>query len=256
MKFAYNGTSVAYRVRGTGPAVVLLHGFLENKEMWTNLENSLRENFTTITIDLPGHGKSDVISETHSMEDMADVVSAILKHLQLHSISLLGHSMGGYVALAFLENNEKMVRQIILLNSTPFADSEERRKNRDRALELIPMNKKLFIPVAITNLFAENNRVKFSEEIKQLIDEANNMPVGGILAAIRGMRDRKDRSAVLKRFNGSKIIVAGTKDEVVPVEDSRKAAKQTGAQLIEIESGHMTLVENVKEISKIVHFIE
>ncbi|MCW5518329.1 alpha/beta hydrolase [Aureitalea sp. L0-47] len=256
MIFPYNDKTISYRIQGSGPAVVLLHGFLENMEMWAILEEQLNTDFTTLIIDLPGHGNSEVFSETHSMEDMASVVRALMAHLQIESVSLIGHSMGGYVALAFLESYQEMVRQIILLNSTPYADSEERRQNRGRALELIPKNKNLFIPVAITNLFAEDTRNEFSTEIEQLIRDANHMPVDGILAAIRGMRDRKGRSSVLKRFSGSKVIIAGTKDSVVPINDSRKVAKMTGSKLFEVDSGHMTLVENVKEIPNIVHFIE
>ena len=256
MIFSYNDKSLSYRIRGSGPAVVLLHGFLENMKMWTILENQLEKKFTTLAIDLPGHGNSPVFSEKHSMEDMAAAVQALLEYHRIDNISLVGHSMGGYVALAFLENHQEMVRQIVLLNSTPFADSKERQQNRDRAIELIPKNKELFLPVAINNLFAEASRREFSEEIEQLISDANQMPVSGILAAIRGMRDRKDRTQVLKRFGKSKIIVAGTEDSVVPIDDSRKAAKLTGAKLFEVQSGHMTLIENVNEIHTIVHFIE
>ena len=256
MIFPYNDKSISYRISGSGPAVVLLHGFLENKEMWSPIEELLNPDFTTLTIDLPGHGESEVLGEMHSMETMADIVRALLEFHQITTVSIIGHSMGGYVALAFMEQYKSMVRQLVLLNSTPYADSEERRQNRDRALEIIPKNKELFIPMAIKNLFAEDTRMEYSEAIEQLIDDANDMDVNGIVAAIKGMRDREDRSEMLKHFDGSKIIVAGTKDSVVPISDSRKAANYTGSKLIEVESGHMTLVENVKEIIKIVHFIE
>ena len=256
MIFPYNDKSISYRTSGSGPGVVLLHGFLENNEMWFPIEEILNENFTTLAIDLPGHGKSEVLGETHSMESIADIVRALLEHLGIETVSIIGHSMGGYVALAFLEQHHKMVRQVILLNSTPYADSEERRQNRKRALELIPKNKELFIPVAINNLFAEDTRIQFSEAISKLITEANAMDVAGIQASIRGMLIRVDRSDVLKRFRGSKIIVAGTKDGVVPITDSRKAAHYTGSRLFEVDSGHMTLVENVKEIIKIMYFVE
>ena len=224
--------------------------------MWSPIEKLLNPHFTTLTIDLPGHGESEVLGEMHSMETMADIVRALMEFHQITTVSIIGHSMGGYVALAFMEQYKSMVRQLVLLNSTPYADSEERRQNRDRALEIIPKNKELFIPMAIKNLFAEDTRMEYSEAIEQLIDDANDMDVNGIVAAIKGMRDREDRSEMLKHFGGSKIIVAGTKDSVVPISDSRKAANYTGSKLIEVESGHMTLVENVKEIINIVHFIE
>ncbi len=256
MIFSYNNKSIHYQISGKGPAVLLLHGFLENGGMWKEMLPLLSKKATVLVPDLPGHGKSDVYGETHSMEFMAEVVHELLKHHKIGNVSLVGHSMGGYVALAFMEQYPDMVRQVIMLNSTTFADSEERRMNRDRAIELIKKNKSLFIPVAIQNLFAEDTRDQFTAEIRQLIDEANQIPVDGILAAIRGMRDRKDRSHILKAFDGSKLILAGKKDLIIPLSDSKQAAIETGTTLIEVDSGHMTLVENVKEISRIVHFIE
>ncbi|MBT8261960.1 MAG: alpha/beta hydrolase [Bacteroidia bacterium] len=256
MIFRYNDKHIYYETAGQGPALLLLHGFLENASMWDSLEKLVHDKFTVIRIDLPGHGRSDVYSEIHSMEFMADVVRELLKSMGVNSISIIGHSMGGYVALAYLEKHPETVRQCILLNSTTYADSADRKINRERALKLIPDNKELFINVSINNLFAEDTREDFSKDIQQLQMEANEIPTSGILAAIRGMKDRKDRSDVLKEFQGSKILICGTKDTVVPFKDSKRAASFTKSKLISMASGHMTLIENSKELTEIVHFIE
>jgi pimeloyl-ACP methyl ester carboxylesterase len=256
MIFPCNDKQIYYRTNGNGPALVLLHGFLEDLSMWDPLIDLLGEKFTVIRIDLPGHGKSDVFREIHTMEFMADVVQMLVEEKGIGTITIMGHSMGGYVALAYLEKYAKNVRQFILLNSTPYADTEERKRNRERALSLIPENKETFINVSIRNLFAENTRQNFAGKIGKLQKEANNIPTPGILAALRGMKDRKDRSEVLKAYEGNKILICGDKDSVVPIEDSARAASYTNSKLISVSSGHMTLVENVNEIIKIMHFIE
>ncbi|KAA3625073.1 MAG: alpha/beta hydrolase [Flavobacterium sp.] len=256
MIFPYNDGTIYYDIQGEGPAVLLLHGFLEDLGMWDELAGFLLKNFTVIRLDLPGHGRSSVYHEIHSMEFMAEVAHELLQDLDLESVSLIGHSMGGYVALAFLELFPSEVRQIVLLNSSPYNDSPERLLNRKRALKLIPKNKKLFVTVSILNLFAEDRREDLASEISALQQQALTIPTEGILAAIRGMMERKDRRSVLKKFRDSKYLIAGTKDEVIPISDSERTAKETGCTLIKIESGHMTLIENVKVIHEIVHFIE
>jgi pimeloyl-ACP methyl ester carboxylesterase len=256
MIFLYNDKQIYYETTGKGPVVLLLHGFLENAGMWDNLIKLIRKNFTIVTVDLPGHGKSDVFYENHSMEFMAEVVHELLDYLGVGAISIMGHSMGGYVALAYLEKHPQSVRQCILLNSTPFSDSKERKINRERALKLIPENKETFINFSISNLFAEETRKKFSTDIKALQKEANEMSTTAIMAAIRGMKDRHDLSNMLKDYTGNKLIICGTKDSVVPFEDSERAASYTNSKLISMPSGHMTLYENVNDLNEIVHFIE
>ncbi len=256
MIFPYNDKQIYYETTGKGPVLLLLHGFLENSGMWDNLIKLIQEKFTIVRVDLPGHGKSDVFSDTHSMAFMAEVVCELLKFLGVGTISIMGHSMGGYVALAYLEKNPKKVRQCILLNSTPFSDTKERKINRERALALIPENKGTFINISISNLFAEDTRKLFSKNISTLQKEANEMTTTGIIAAIRGMKDRRDRSDILKNFTGNKLLICGAKDTVVPFADSQRAASYTNSKLISMPSGHMTIIENVNKISEIVYFIE
>ncbi len=205
MIFHYQNTPIYYKTFGEGPAMVLLHGFLESSTMWERLIPQLSKNNFVVAIDLPGHGKSGVISEVHSMELMATVVDALIQSLQITTATFVGHSMGGYVALAFTELFPEKVKKLFLLNSTPVADSEERKENRDRALAIIDKNPEAYISMAIGNLFADSSREAFSAEIETMKREAFSFPVEGIKAAIKGMRDRKDRTLILKNFKGGKI---------------------------------------------------
>jgi pimeloyl-ACP methyl ester carboxylesterase len=256
MKLIYNDASVFYTRSGSGPVLVLLHGFLESATMWKRLTADLSKKKTVITIDLPGHGRTGDIAPVHSMELMAKVVSAVLEKEQIPAAEFLGHSMGGYVALAFAELFPEKTNGMILLNSSPSEDSAERKQNRDRAVKLMSTNPRAFIQMAITNLFPEQSRKQYASEINRLKKEAQTFSVKGITAAIKGMRDRKDRTSVLKNFKKKKYMICGTDDPIVPLSVSEILAKHCETPLFKVASGHMTLTENYEEIVKIVHFID
>lgn len=255
MIYHFNEVAIFYKVTGKGPAVVLLHGFLESSTIWTSFVTELSKSKTIVTMDLPGHGKSGCVAETHSMELMAEVLHSFLKYLKIKSASIVGHSMGGYVALAFAEKYEQKTERLVLLNSTTAEDSAERKRNRQRALKVISENKKTFINMAINNLFVEGSREHYTSEIAYLKKEAFTFPTEGITAAIRGMKDRKDRTWVLENFRREKYIICGVEDPIVPVSASEEIALTTSSKLIILQGGHMSWLESRNEIAKILHFI-
>ncbi len=256
MIFQYDNTSIYYEIYGKGQAIVLLHGFLESSSIWKNFIKPLSEKFTVILIDLPGHGKSDSIAETHSMELMAEVVNELLHFLKIDKAIFVGHSMGGYVALAFTELFEEKVLKLILLNSTTEADNDERIENRNRALQLLKKQKKTFIGMAISNLFSEKTRLQFLKEIEILKEEAYQFTTKGISANIKGMRDRKDRTEILKKFPRTKWIVCGHEDTIVPISISKNIARETNSEIKILPSSHMSWLENQEEIVKFLLFID
>lgn len=256
MIFYHNNSSIFYETFGKGSAIVLLHGFLESSTMWKPLIPQLSENNFVLTIDFPGHGKSDVISEIHTMELIAEVVNEIMEHLQISTATFIGHSMGGYVALACAEIFPEKVEKLILLNSTPAADSEERKENRDRALKVIDQNAKAYIGMAIGNLFAETSREKFAAAVEVLKMEAYSFPVEGIKAAIKGMRDRKDRTEVLRHFNKAKFMVLAEEDPILPLLETKELADHCGVSLKIIKGGHMSIIENLDSVKEFLHFVE
>jgi pimeloyl-ACP methyl ester carboxylesterase len=255
MIFHFKNVPIHFETFGKGPAIILLHGFLESSTMWKPLIPELSKNNHVITIDFPGHGKSGVISETHSMELMAEVVNEVMQNLQISSATFIGHSMGGYVALAYAELFPEKVEKLILLNSTPIADSEERKENRDRALKVIDQNPQAYISMAIGNLFAESSREKFAAAIENLKTEAYSFPLEGIKAAIRGMRDRKDRTEILKNFNKEKYLVLAEEDPILPFLEVKEVAEKCNASVKIIGGGHMSLVENLNSVAEYLHFI-
>lgn len=254
MTYRYQNIPIYYETFGQGPAIVLLHGFLESSTMWKPFIPELSEKNTVIVLDFPGHGKSGVISETHSMELMAKVANDILLHEQIPSATFIGHSMGGYVALAYTEMFPEKVEKLILLNSTPAADSEERKETRNRALKVIDQNPKAYINMAIGNLFAETSREIFTAEIEALKEEAFSFPVEGIKAAIKGMRDRKDRAQVLKNFAGEKYMILAEADPILSFSETKKLAVEWGVSVKIIEGGHMSTIEKRDFILKFLLF--
>ena len=251
MIYHYNKTPIFYNIAGEGPVLVLLHGFLESSNMWSKLVPTLSKNRKILTIDLPGHGKSECIAPIHSMEDMANVVYALLNHLQIEKASIMGHSMGGYVALALLEAHEHILEEFTLLNSTTRADTCEQKRNRDRGARIVSENKKAFIGNIINLLFVQSSHQQYTSEIATLKKEAMNFPIEGILAAIQGMKNRPDRTKVLKNFNRNKIIICGDDDPVVPFSISKEISKVTDSKLITLLGGHMSWIENTEELLKL-----
>lgn len=239
-----NDVPIFYETYGKGPAIVLLHGFLESSSMWESLIPKISKTNKVITLDFPGMGKSGVISEIHSMELMADVVISILEHLEINNATFIGHSMGGYVVLAITEKYEKYVEKIVLLNSTSFADSEEKKEIRKRAVKLVEKNRKTFIRMAIGNWAGENSRELFASEIENLKNQAYLFPIKGITAALKGMRDREDRTNVLTKFPGPKFMLLGEDDPIISLQENLELAEKTDTKVKVIKGGHMSTIEN------------
>lgn len=257
MILEHKGTTIFYSEQGVGDCIVLLHGFLENSNMWNDLIPEISKKHRIISIDLLGHGKTGCLGYVHTMELMADVVAVVLNHLKIKKAYLIGHSMGGYVALAFAEKNPNKVRGLCLMNSTTTADNMARKQNRDRAIIAVKQNHKTFIRLAIGNLFRPKNRKIFSEKIKDITQEALEMPLQGIIAALEGMKIRKNRSAFFKQAHFKKMIIIGRKDPVLEYTALIQIATSSNAEIVEFSDGHMSHIENKKELTyNILHFIE
>jgi pimeloyl-ACP methyl ester carboxylesterase len=257
MILEYKGSPIFYSDEGKGTAIVLLHGFLENSSIWHNLTPKLSKKHRVICIDLLGHGRSGCLGYIHSMELMADIVAAVLKHLKIRRSTLIGHSMGGYVALAFAEKYPDNVKGLCLVNSTARSDSLEKQKHRDRAIQAIKDNHKTFIRLAISNLFRPKNRKLFADAIKSLKKEALKTPVQGIIAALEGMKIRADREALLHFGPYKKLMIIGRRDPVLDYDALKNQTKDSNTKVVEFPDGHMSFIENESEFSKeIMHFIE
>jgi len=243
MTLPYKEIKIDYSSVGNGKTLVFLHGFLENQKMWEDIIPNFTTQYHCITLDLLGHGNTPCIGYIHTMEDMARQVKAVLNNLDINEAIFIGHSMGGYVSLAFLDMFPELVSGLVLLNSTSYADSEDRRQNRARAINIVKKNPAAFTNMAIANLFAADNRDNFVSEIEKIKEQASKTSLQGIIAALEGMKVRKDRQNVFRKFDGAKVILAGIKDPVLSYDQNCEEAKKNAVSLITFRGGHMTHIE-------------
>lgn len=247
----FKNTRISYTDSGKGTAIVLLHGFLENKTMWNAFIPEFSKKHRIITIDLLGHGETECLGYVHTMEDNADVVHAVLAELRIRKAVVLGHSMGGYVALAFAELYPDNVKGLVLLNSTSRADSEERKLNRNRAIKAVKQSFSNFISLSIANLFSEENRERLKDEIELVKKEALKTPLQGIVASLEGMKIRMDREVILHLTPYPKMLILGRKDPVLNYEENVEQIEETNVQLITFPDGHMSHIENQTELTSV-----
>ena len=247
----YKNTTISYTDKGKGSSVVLLHGFLENKSMWNDYILEISKKNRVITIDLLGHGATECLGYVHSMEDNADIVQAVLQELKIRKSVLIGHSMGGYVALAFAEFYPENVKGIVLLNSTSRADSDERKTNRDRAIKAVKQNYTAFVRMSIANLFSEKNRIILIDEIENVKTEALKTPLQGIVASLEGMKIRKDREVILHFAAYPILLVLGREDPVLNYDENVTQIENTTVKLHTFTDGHMSTIENKQELMQV-----
>lgn len=244
----YKNANISFSDVGNGTAIVLLHGFLENSTMWSEIIPHLSKRNRVVAIDLLGHGKSDCVGYTHTMEEQAEMVHFVLKHLRLRKYSLIGHSMGGYVALAFTKLFTKNIKGLCLLNSTFEQDDNERKKLRKRANKMIQSNYKSLIRMSFINLFSEESRTRFNKEIELAIIEALKTPVQGYIAANEGMILRKNYEPFFTNSKFKKMIIIGEKDWIIDAEKMIAYAQKNQINSTLLSQGHMSYIENKDEL--------
>ena len=240
----FKNANISFSDTGKGTAVVLIHGFLENANMWKNVAPMLAKRNRIITIDLLGHGKTDCLGYVHSMELFSETIEAVLKHLKIRKCILVGHSLGGYVALAFAEQHPQKIKGLCLMNSTSNEDDTERKALRLRANKMIQSNFTNIIRMSFANLFGPISKTILKEEMELAISEALKTSIQGYMAAQEGMRIRANRNAILTENTFKKLIIVGKKDPVLDFEISLKEAKSTNSEIVVFPNGHMSHIEN------------
>ncbi len=246
---AFKNKKISYRTKGNGKCLVLLHGFLESAEIWDAFAKELSKEFKVVTVDLPGHGNSEQTGEVHTMQLMSDAVKEVLEHLQVKECVMIGHSMGGYVTLEFASRYPEYLKGIGLFHSSAFADSPEARQNRERTIELIKQDRQGFIRNFIPDLFAVANRSKYDNEINILKERASLIPNASIIAALEGMKERKDHLQTLSAMDVPVLFILGKDDSRIPLEkviDMVTIPKHADV-LIMGNVGHMGYIEAENE---------
>lgn len=244
----FKNANIFFSDYGKGTVVVLIHGFLENASMWKNSIPTLSKKNRIVTIDLLGHGKTDCLGYVHSMELFAETLAAVLKHLRIRKCILVGHSLGGYVALAFAEKYPQKIKGLCLMNSTSNEDDEARKTLRMHANKMIQKNFSTMVRMSFTNLFSKESSKIFAGEMKSALKEALQTPLQGYIAAQEGMRIRPNRNHVLVENNFKKLLIIGEKDPVLDCQISIEEAKKTNSEFVLFPDGHMSHIENKSQL--------
>lgn len=244
--FTTEKTSLSYTDTGKGNSVIFLHGYLEAKEMWSNLTHEFSQNYRVVCPDLPGHGTSTFEGLEVSMEYAAATIAKLLDYLGIEHCVLVGHSMGGYVALAFAELFPERLKGLVLFHSHPFADSDEKRENRQLEIEQVASgNFESIVNTNIPRLFANDNLERLKVWVESWKTMAHATPELGVMAALRGMASRKGRNSILSEIQIPALMIFGRNDNLISNEvASGLESQHSHIQTIWLKhSGHLGLVE-------------
>lgn len=250
----FKQVKVRYTDVGKGRTIVLLHGFMESLDIWNKFSKQLSKSFRVICIDLPGFGETPGIGYVHTMELMAKCVKAVLDKERLRHYVLIGHSMGGYVSLAFADLFNDNLKGMSLFNSTALADTQEKKENRDKAIIAIKKNHKQFVKLFFETLLAPQNRKRFKDELKRLVVIANTISKQALVNSLEGMKDRPKRDWILEMAKYPVLFIVGKHDAVIPYESVLKQAELVkNATVVLLENaGHLAFLEEEEATIKAV----
>lgn len=246
-KIQFNNSLIRFDDTGSGFPVVLLHGFMESLDVWDDIVEKLSQNYRVIAIDLLGHGQSGNVGPVHTMDVMAEQVKAVLDDLGLEKVGIVGHSMGGYVALEFLKDYADMVECLVLFHSTPFPDTEERKKVRDEMIRKIKSGGKVSLAKDfVKQTFAKDNLSRLEKKIGFFKIIAINTSNDGIIAALEGMKGRPSYVDVLEKTAVPVLWILGAKDQFIAVDVYKQVNLPKNVEVVVLgQSGHQGYVEEL-----------
>lgn len=246
--FSYNNANIFYDVEGSGDPVLLVHGFGEDGSIWKNQVAFLQPHFKIIVPDLPGTRDSELLrpDDEVMITDYADCLLALLQTEKINTCVMLGHSMGGYITLAFAEKYPEKLNRFGLVHSTAFADNEEKKKNRAKSIAMIEEYGSLaFLKNTIPNLFASKFKSAHPGKVQELIDAGASFSKQALQQYTRAMMVRPDRTHVLLSNYLPVLFVIGTDDVAAPLADVIKQVSLPQISYIHVlqETGHMGMWE-------------
>ena len=251
MQTPFKNRKINFSDKGAGHVIVLIHGYMETSEVWENFADRASQMFRTLSIDLPGHGLSYLCNEINSMELMAESVIAVLDSLKISKALLVGHSMGGYAALAALQLFPERLSGITLFNSHPFADSPEAIEKRYKNIALVEAGKKdNMISNFVNNLYAAQNLKTMPEAVDKSLSIASEISDKTIIADLKGMIERPSRVGLVEEGKVPLLWILGDKDIHINCDEALKAVKLPSNSEVAILSrvGRMGFIE-AEEVS-------
>ena len=233
---------------GSGPPLVFLHGFCDSHELWKDFIPAFVSSFRVLTPDLPGFGRSEILPTPFSLDDVGDAVASWIESKGLDKPIVIGHSLGGYIALSLLERHAGLLSGIGLVHSTPYGDSNERKEVRKKVVEFVKKNGvEPFVETFVPGLFLDKSNPAIQAAKKRAMGTSADALIGYSVA----MADRTDRSATFMDSPIPCLLIAGTEDALIPVESLRKSIKK--CLFYELPSvAHMGVFEAKKQCQELI----
>ena len=256
--FQYNNTHIHYTIQGSGQPIVLLYGFGEDSTVWQEQAFFLQAYATVITPDLPGSGHSALLQQDNvGMSDYAVCIHALLQHENISRCILLGHSMGGYITLAYAEMYPAYLQGFGFINSTAFADTEEKKASRQQGIQMMEeYGAFAFLKNAIPTLFAKAYKAQHSDKIAALVEKGKQFTTAALVQYYTAMMDRPDRTHVLRAAQVPVLFTLGTADIAAPLQDLLQQVHLPNSSHIHIleDIGHMSMMEAADKVNN--HILE
>ena len=246
-KILFRDRELVYETKGIGAAVMLVHGFTEDRRIWDALLTGMENKYHWIIPDLPGSGESAFNPSLKSLRDFSELIGSILKNENLQELILIGHSMGGYISLAFAEKYPEKIRALGLFHSSSYPDTEEKKEARDKNIRFIQNHDPaLFVEQTIPGLFSDAFKEEHDEEIRKLIDRYANFRRESLVQYLDAMKNRPATTAVLESISKPVLFIMGEDDKAVPIKDSLEQCHLPRISYIHIltRTAHMGMIEN------------
>lgn len=243
-------------VSGNGLPVVFIHGYGEDLSLWDDLRATLSQKYKVIAIDLPGFGKSQPIDGPFSLNQIAEIVhDYITLNLQIEQFIVLGHSLGGYISLALAESFPNSVLAFGLINSTSFADKDEKKANREKTVEFInKYGAAFFLQAFVPNLFTPANQSKLKKNVSRVLKMGIDLPDSVLTSYMLAMRDRADLSKLLSQYENV-LLIGGLLDPQFSYKDIMSEIsllKQAHNGYIFEDVAHMSMIEAKERLEHVV----
>ncbi len=240
-KIGINGIELAYIRRGTGTSLVLLHGFPLDHHIWDEVVPLLEDTFELILPDLRGFGESTTVNSSYPMDDFASDIAGLLDHLGIQKTAIAGHSMGGYVALAFARLYPERISGLGLVSSQVLADPPDRREGRYKsATEVAEKGIGSVVDAMTTKFTPDPNLQAFARE------NMEKHPPAAYIGALKAMAERKDSTSLLASMKYPVVVIHGDADVLIPIERAREVKDALPhAHLVEAAgAGHLPMMED------------
>ena len=229
--------------------LVLLHGHGMDDRIWDNLDASLNEYFTIVRPNI------SLFTFCQTVEDYADELYRYLTNAAIQKFTLIGHSMGGYIGLAFAEKYPEMLEGFGLFHSTAFADNETKKHQRSQTIDMLRQyGTEMFLKNTASNLFGDRYKELYPDKIKAHIQQYRTIPAEALSVGMAAMRNRPDRTAVLAAMPYPVLLIIGMMDKLIPFESciELSAYPRQSYPFILAEAGHMGMVERPDATSRMI----